>query len=195
MANDLTTSAALSAEIKQFYDMTLLERATPNLLHLQWGQSRPLPRNGGKSVEFRRFNSMPEATTALTEGVASNQQNASVSNVVASINQYGAYVEFSDLLITTTLDAYLAEVAEVLAEQAGSTIDIITRNILTSGTNVQFAGAVASRGAITASSIMSATEIRKAARTLKRSNARPFDWLGNNYALVVHPELRWGVAA
>ena len=63
------------------YDTVLLERALPNLLHLQWAQKRPLPRNTGKSIEFRRFNSLPEATTALTEGTPSNQQNMNVSNV------------------------------------------------------------------------------------------------------------------
>lgn len=33
MANDLTTSSGLAPEIKQFYDLVLLERAIPNLFH------------------------------------------------------------------------------------------------------------------------------------------------------------------
>ena len=89
MANDLTTSSGLSAEAKQFYDDVLLERANPNLVHLQWAQRRPIPRNAGKSIEFRRFNSLTEATTPLVEGAPSNQQNGSVSNVTASLSQYG----------------------------------------------------------------------------------------------------------
>lgn len=118
------------------YDTVLLERALPNLLHLQWAQKRPLPRNTGKSIEFRRFNSLPEATTALTEGTPSNQQNMNVSNVTASISQYGSYVTFTDLVEETTFDPYLTETAQVLGEQAGSTVDILVRNVITSGTNV-----------------------------------------------------------
>ena len=188
MASDLTTSAGLAPEIKQYYDLVLLERALPNLLHLQFAQKRPLPRNAGKSVEFRRFNSLPEATTALTEGTPSNQQNVTVSTVVASVSQYGAYVTFSDFLVLTALDDYLAETSDLLGEQAGSTIDIITRNILTSGTNVRFVGGVGSRGAVTASSILGSSEMRRALRTLKRANARPFPELNGNYAFISHPD-------
>ena len=74
--------------------------------------------------------------------------------------------QFTDLVEETTLDPYLTETAQVLGEQAGSTIDIITRNVVTSGTNVRFVGGVGSRGAVTASSIMSASEIRRMGRTL-----------------------------
>lgn len=188
MAADSTTSSTLSVEIKQFYDMTLLDRAQPNLLHLQFGQRRPLPRNSGKSLEFRRFNSLPEATSTLTEGAASNQQNVSVTNVVASIAQYGSYVQFTDFLVTTALDNYLAETAELLGEQAGSSIDIVTRNIITAGTNVRYAGGAGSRGGVTASSILNASELRRALRTLKRANARPYPQLNGNYPLVIHPD-------
>lgn len=155
---------------------------------MQFGQKRPLPRNGGKSVEFRRFNSLPEATVALVEGTPSNQQNVTVTNVVASISQYGSYVTFSDFLVTTALDNYLAETADLLGEQAGSSIDLVVRNIITAGTNVRFVGGVGSRGAITGSSILSAVELRRALRTLKRVNARPFPELNGNYAWLQHPD-------
>ena len=45
----------LSAEMKTFYDMTLLDYAGPQLVHDQFGQKRPIPRNGGKTIEFRGF--------------------------------------------------------------------------------------------------------------------------------------------
>jgi N4-gp56 family major capsid protein len=188
MANDTSTSLQLAPEIKQYYDLVLLERAKPNLLHLQFGQRRPLPQNGGKSVEFRRFNSLPEATTPLVEGTPSNQQNMSISTVVASVSQYGAYVQFTDFLVVTALDDYLSETAEVLGEQAGSSIDLVVRNIITSGTNVYYQGGVGSRGAITASSILGASTLRRSMRNLKRANARPFPELNGNYAWVFHPD-------
>jgi len=59
-----------------------------------------------------------------------------VSNVTASISQYGSYVTFTDLVEETTFDPYLTETAQVLGEQAGSTVDILVRNVITSGTNV-----------------------------------------------------------
>ena len=52
----------LSAEMKTFYDKALIELATPNLVHDQFGQKRKIPKNGGKSVEFRCFSTLPKAT-------------------------------------------------------------------------------------------------------------------------------------
>ena len=42
--------SGLSAEMKTFYDKTLIELATPNLVHTQFGQKRPIPPHGGKTV-------------------------------------------------------------------------------------------------------------------------------------------------
>ena len=61
-----TTTETLSAEMKIFYDDVLLDNAKPNLVHDQFGQKRPIPKNGGKEIEFRRYKTLPKALTALT---------------------------------------------------------------------------------------------------------------------------------
>ena len=70
-ANELQTTllAGLSVEMKTFYDMTLLDEAQANLVHDQFAQKRPIPQGSGKTIEFRKFASLPKATTPLTEGV------------------------------------------------------------------------------------------------------------------------------
>jgi N4-gp56 family major capsid protein len=57
-----TEQSALSAENKTFYDMTLIDEAGPALVHDQFAQKRPIPANGGKRIEFRKFASLPKAT-------------------------------------------------------------------------------------------------------------------------------------
>ena len=64
-----TLLPALSAEMKTFYDMTLIDEAAPALVHDQFGQKRPIPKNGGKVIEFRKFAPLAKALTPLTEGV------------------------------------------------------------------------------------------------------------------------------
>ena len=54
-----TLLEGLSAEMKTFYDMTLIDEAAPALVHDQFGQKRPIPKNGGKTIEFRKFNTLP----------------------------------------------------------------------------------------------------------------------------------------
>ena len=70
-ANEVQTtlSDGLSAEMKTFYDMTLIDEASANLVHAQFGQKRPIPKNGGKTIEFRKFAPLAKAITPLTEGV------------------------------------------------------------------------------------------------------------------------------
>ena len=52
---NVTTDGGLSAENKTFYDRALIEEAGPNLIHGQFGQKRPIPKNGGKRIQFRRY--------------------------------------------------------------------------------------------------------------------------------------------
>ena len=42
-----TLLEGLSVEMKTFYDMTLIDEAQASLVHDQFGQKRPIPKNGG----------------------------------------------------------------------------------------------------------------------------------------------------
>ena len=49
------TTGGLSAEMKTYYGMELLENAKPALVHNQFAATKPLPTGGGKTVELRNF--------------------------------------------------------------------------------------------------------------------------------------------
>ena len=72
-----TGTSTLSAEMKTFYDKTLIDEAEPELVHDQFGQERNIPKNGGKTIEFRKFTALPKATTPLTEGVTPDGRSLS----------------------------------------------------------------------------------------------------------------------
>ena len=163
--------ADLSPEMKTYYSKYLIANAKPKLYHDQFGQKHPIPKNGGKTIEFRRYSTLPKATTPLTEGVTPSGRKLNVSKIESTIKQYGDYIELSDMLILTAIDNNLTQATELLGAQAGVTSDTITREIISAGTNVQFAGDVSNRKAITATNKLSVEEIRKAVRTLKSFNA------------------------
>ena len=48
-----TGTQSLSAEMKTYYGMELLENAKPALVHNQFAATKPLPVGGGKTVEWR----------------------------------------------------------------------------------------------------------------------------------------------
>ena len=43
----------LSNDVRVYYSDYLIDNAEPCLVHAQFGQKRPIPKNGGKTVEFR----------------------------------------------------------------------------------------------------------------------------------------------
>ena len=56
---NVTTDTGMSVENKTFYDKELIRTAGPQLEHYQFAQKRPIPKNGGQSVEFRQFGDLP----------------------------------------------------------------------------------------------------------------------------------------
>ena len=177
---------------KTFYDRQLLESAKTRFVHAKYGQKRPIPRNSGKRVEFRKWNLFDanDAVEALQEGVTPTGQALSQSNVEVEVAQYGAYVEVSDLLDMTGYDQVISESAELLGEQLGTVVEWVTRDAMNAGTNVQYANGKTGRSAITASDKLTVAEIRKAVRTLKKAKARPFGEEGRkpHFICICSPE-------
>ena len=188
-----TTSESLSAEMKTFYDKTLITLASPYLVHDQFGQKRDIPKNGGKIIEFRKFSSLPKALTPLTEGVTPTGNKLNVSSVSATVEQYGDYIEQTDLLELTAVDNTIVEATKQLASQAGLTMDTIVRNEIVGGTNVLYCPkvsadgtetAVTSRSAIDKTALLRVKDVFKAAAELKAMNAPKID---GYYVGIIHP--------
>lgn len=182
----------LAAEMKTFYDKTLITLASPHLVHDQFGQKRDIPKNGGKTIEFRQFSALPKATTAITEGVTPTGNKLNVSNVTATVLQYGDYIEQTDLLELTAIDNTIVEATRQLATQAGLTIDTIVRNEIIGGSSVQYCptlsgttySAVSARYALNATAKLRVQDVFKAAATLKANNAPKID---GYYVAIIHP--------
>ena len=190
-ANELQTTllSGLSAEMKTFYDMTLIDEATSALSHDQFGQKRPIPKNGGKTIEFRKFAPLAKATTPLTEGVTPDGKSLAVSTITATVNQYGDYITQSDVLELTALDNTIVEATKILGRQAGLTLDTITRNVLHSGTNVYYCPKadgteVDSRAALDATCKLTVDVVNRVVALLKKNNAPK---INGDYVAIIHP--------
>lgn len=188
----------LSGEMKTFYSDYLIDMAEPELVHDQFAQKHPIPKNGGKTIEFRKYDPLPKATTPLTEGVTPNGQKLSMGVITATVQQYGGFIELSDMLLLTAIDNNLVQATKLLGSQAGRTLDTITREVMNGGTNVQYAeGQVTSRdtlvgGSATASDnhYLTVDAIRKAVRFLKVMNAKR---INGYYAGIIHPDCSYDI--
>ena len=191
---NVTTDTGLSKEMKTFYSDYLIDMAEPNLVHDQFGQKHPIPKNGGKIIEFRKYDSLPKALTPLTEGVTPNGQKLSISVITSNVQQYGGYIELSDILLLTAIDNNLVQATKLLGSQAGRTLDTITREVLNGGTNVQYAeGQVTARNALvggqaSGNHYLTVDAVRRAVRFLKVMNAPK---INGNYVGIIHPDVSY----
>ncbi len=193
-ANEVQTtqSDGLSAEMKTFYDMTLIDEASPNLVHDQFGQKRPIPAGGGKTIEFRKFAPLDKALTPLTEGVTPDGKSLEVNTVTATVSQYGDYITLSDVLELTAVDNVIVESLKLLGRQGGATLDTVVRNVLQSGTNVTYCPkfvngvetAVTSRANLDATAQLTVDVVQQVVAKLRAQNAPT---IGGKYVAIIHP--------
>lgn len=168
-----TTTTEIPQAVSAFYDRNLLVRAVANFVYTRWAQVRDIPRNSGDTVKFRRYGNLTAATTALTEGVTPTGTQLSVTDITATVQQYGAYVTITDKLDFTTFDPIMTETSEILGDQAGDTLDQLTRDVLVAGTTVQYASTATQTSDITAAMVLNAVEVREAVLTLQENKAKP----------------------
>ena len=185
---NLTTSSGLTDEMKTYYSDYLIDNAIPKLVHDQFGQKHPIPKNGGKTIEFRKYSPLPKLTTPISEGVTPDGQSLNMSTIEATVAQYGGYITLSDVLLLTAIDNNLVQATKLLGAQAGSTLDTITREVLNGGTNVIFSGGKDAREDLDATSLLTVDDVKKAVRLLKNQNAEKIngDWVG-----IIHPDIAY----
>lgn len=169
-----TTLTQLPPEIQGFYDRNLLERAEALLMHDRFGQMRSLPKNNGRRTNFRRYSNLAVATTPLTEGVTPSGSQLAVTDLNATIAQYGDFVTLTDQVNMHGLDNTVAEATDILGYQMGQTLDEVVRDAIIPN----LANAITVDGglesALTATDVITVASIKQAILQLKNQNAMKF---------------------
>jgi len=169
-----TTRTQIPAEVNNFYDRTLLDRAVAMFVHTRWAQVRDLPKNAGSStIKFRRYGNLTAATTPLSEGITPVGSSLSITDITATVAQYGDFITVTDVVTYESQDAVLMEAAELLGDQSGDTLDQLTRDILCASTNVIYSGSGnTARADIAAGDIIADANIATAILTLKNNKTK-----------------------
>ena len=84
---NVSTATELSVEMKTFYSDYLIDNAKALLVHDQFAQKHPIPKNGGKTIEFRKYSPFAKALTPITEGVTPDGHKLNVSKITSEIAQ------------------------------------------------------------------------------------------------------------
>lgn len=169
-----TTRTEIAAEVNNFYDRTMLDRAVPSFVHNRWAQVRDIPMNSGTdTIKFRRYGNLTAQTTALSEGVTPSGKQLSITDITATVLYYGDYVTLTDKVVTETYDPILTETAEILGDQVGDSLDQLCRDVIAATTTKQYASTATSTATVSSSMKINRQEVKEAVRTLKGNNCKP----------------------
>jgi len=189
---------SMSPTMKTYYDTELLENARAKLVFQQLGKKQALPKNHGKTVEWRKFNTFAPSLIPLQEGVIPEGKQFGMTSINVAVDQHGDYTTISDVLEVHAVDPIILGATEEMGAAGGETADILTRNELLSGTNVIYADDIGNPASITtptsraqldADCILTPDIVNKAVTMLKKQKAPTFE--GNKYVAVVHPSVAY----
>ena len=197
-----TPGSGMSAAMKVFYDTELLENARDEAVYGQLGKPQVLPAGHGKTVEWRKWNTLPDPDK-LTEGVIPDGKTFGQSALNVTVAQYGEYVTVSDQLQLHAVDDTILGAAEEVGAAMGRKADKLTRDaILAGSTNVMFAPALDKTGAVVDTPVtlygIQASDsafcrftpdlVARAVTRLKKQKAPTID---GKYVAVIHPSVAY----
>jgi N4-gp56 family major capsid protein len=145
----------------------------------------------GNPIQFTKINALAVQTAALSETADPTHLAITPATVTISLVEYGATTKpTKKLRLTSFLNIPLVATGEVASNMEES-LDIVARNVLNAGTNVQYVGQT-SRAAITAANTLAAANIRRARNFLAKNNS-PFPMSQAfgavpGYIGIIHPD-------
>lgn len=190
-----TYSALSTVEGRTFYELKLLEVATPNFLHVWFGQQgfifpvTTLPENTGDTIQWNKPTAFTAVTTALTENVVPAGEDLTIATTTATVSSYGSYVKYTKKLAELGIHKVAAIAADLLGRQAGDSLDQITRAVLIASGTAQYVNGRAGRTTLVAGDYISAAEVMEAVATLQAANARPV--MDGKFPAIIHPKTQY----
>jgi N4-gp56 family major capsid protein len=166
----ITAYGDVSPRIGVYAAVKMLKHAEPILILEKFSQARPMPANKGQQIKFRRPTPFTVSTVALSEGVTPSSQQMAYTDVTATLAQYGAWVQLTDVIADTHEDPVLNDSAMLCGEQAAETRELLNWGVLKAGTAVTYSNGAA-RNAV--NTVMSIGDIRSVVRTLRAQRCKP----------------------
>ena len=167
----ITTSGDISQRTAIYAVANFLAHVAPVEVLAKFGMNEAVPKNKGTVAVFRRFIPFEINATALVEGVTPAPNMLQFEDVSVVLSQYGAWTNFSDVIIDTHEDPVLQKISMGLGEQAAATKEAIIWAELVGGTAVIYTGTATSRAEVNAP--IAEEDLVNAQRYLKSNKAKP----------------------
>lgn len=209
MANETTSTTDVPKPINAMFTRRFLERAAYFTHYFKGTDAAELVKHGGTATGlWRRVNHITPSTTALSELTADTlpartAQSITVSDVTAAVSKYGNYLLLTEEADVFNFNGHTAEYWDVLAEQAGRSLNMVQRNEMEDN-----ATAVLTNGASSGlvNTIMAVADLDNVLNVLANQAASTFlnitegnDSVGTqpilpSYIGICHPDVAYDIA-
>lgn len=148
-----------------------LKRIKRDVVVYGMGKKEKLPHRFSKTFQFTRYEKLNLPYAALTEGTTPDNTSMSISTVQAVMDQWGSYINLSDVAVITAKHPALQQGIELLGEQASETIDRECIKLLMSNTTVNYPGSATSRVTLAATDYITTSVVKEAVAGLRSGGA------------------------
>lgn len=162
------TDSGISPRTNVWAAREMLKHAIPVIVLDKVAKTVRMPKNRTKTIKFRRPVVFTAADTPLVEGVTPNATQFSYEDVSVALQQYGEYVEITDIIEDMAEDPVLSDASVQCGENIGRTLEALNYGVARGGTSVFYANGSA-RSAV--NTTLNLDRLRKATRYLRDQKA------------------------
>lgn len=172
-ANQINNTA-ITKDQEKFLVNKLLARSALKLVMAGVCDNIQMREGAGLTAYMVRYKRMNVPVATLTEGSTPSASTFQLEEVTVTLDQWGDYLEISDVAQLTAKHPLMQQAVELLADNAARVMDREITIVMLAGTNIQYGdGSVASRASVTSSMKISDTVIGKVRVTMVDNGAPP----------------------
>ena len=200
----LIVNSGITADQEKYLAKKLIDRSYLKLSMSAAVEKVAMREGSGLQAFMVRYQRMATPQATLTEGTPPPSSTFSLQEVSVTLDQWGDWLEISDVAQLTAMHPIMEQARELLADNAARVMDREITVVMLAGTAVVFGdGSVATRRAITGAMRLNETVLHNAKVTLSLAGAPPIggpsgdarvvktgSYLnGNDYLAICGPEV------
>lgn len=175
----LTTTTQIPPPINMMFTRRFLVRGRYKTHYFHGTSPARVTKHGGTSTAlWRRFEHMTPTTTPLAELTSDDYptrpgSQPTVTDVTKAVAKYGDHIVLTEEADVFNFNGTTTELTDVLASQAGRSVNMVVRNEMEDNATQTYTGGVSDVASVNA--IVAATDLDRIINQLNRLVAEPFD--------------------
>lgn len=179
------SNSTISLDQEKYLAKKLLARAHNRLVMGALCDQDKMMEGAGLVKNMVRYKRMSLPATVLTEGTSPSASSFSLEAVTVTLDQWGDFVEITDVAELTAAHPLVQEATKLLADNAARVMDREITLVMLAGTNVQYGdGSITARTSFTSTTglILNNATIQQARVTMVNNGAPPKGGPGGDFS-------------